>query len=327
VETDPLPHVSILAMGGTIAGRGASPTQTTDYEAGVIEIQEVIKSVPTIESLARVSGEQVANATSYEITNELLLMLARRTNEVAADSDVNGIVITHGSDTLEETAYFLNLVVQTTKPLVVTAAMRPPTCISADGAMNLLNAVRVAVSPEACGRGVLVSMNDKIAAARYVFKASTMGFDAFRTADQGFVGRIAGEGVYFECSPDKRHTARSEFDIGQLLTLPEVAIIYGHEGDGSYFYEAAVSAGVRGIVVAGTGNGNLSAAARRGARHAQAHEVVVVRSSRTGSGIVTPSDLGVAADSLAPAKARILLMLALTQTSDPARIQQMFHEY
>ena len=187
-----LPNVKILATGGTIAGSAASATQTTGYEAGKIAIQTLIDAVPQIKEVADVSGEQIVKISSNNMDTPTLLKLAKRCNEPLAQKDVDGIVITHGTDTLEETAYFLNLTVRSDKPVVLVGAMRPATAISADGPMNLLNAVRVAVNKESVGKGVLVAMNDVINNARDVTKTNTTNVATFRAPDLGNIGYIAG---------------------------------------------------------------------------------------------------------------------------------------
>lgn len=326
-----LPNIKILATGGTIAGSAASTTDTTGYKAGALAVDILINAVPEMKAMANITGEQIANTGSPNINNEILLKLGKRVNELLASDDVDGIVITHGTDTLEETAYFLNLVVKSDKPVVVVGAMRPATAISADGPFNLYNAVKIASSKEAKGKGVMMALNDRIGSARHVTKTNTTMPDTFQSAEQGYLGAIAGGELYFYNEIMRKHTKNTVFDISNIHQLPQVDIIYGYQNDGRYFYDAAVAAGAKGIVVAGSGNGSLSDTAFEAAKDVMKKGVAVVRSSRVGDGIVTPSthygpDL-VAADSLNPQKARILLMLALTQTNDPKKIQEFFHQY
>ncbi|MGI4644382.1 fructose-asparagine asparaginase [Klebsiella pneumoniae] len=322
-----LPHIVILATGGTIAGSAASNTQTTGYKAGALGVQTLINAVPEMSKIAHVEGEQVANIGSENMTSDIILQLSKRVNALLARDDVDGVVITHGTDTLDETPYFLNLTVKSNKPVVFTAAMRPATAISADGPMNLLEAVTVAADPDARGRGVMVVLNDRIGAARFVTKTNATSLDTFRAPEEGYLGVVVGGKPQFETRVDKIHTLRSVFDVRQLKVLPKVVIIYGYQDDPEYMYDAAIAHHADGIIYAGTGSVSVRSAA--GIKKAQQAGIVVVRASRTGSGVVPPDDSqpGLVADSLNPAKARILLMTALTQTKDPQLIQQYFHTY
>ena len=223
-----LPHIKILATGGTIAGSAAQAGQLTGYTAGALGIESLISAVPELESAAQVSGEQIANIDSCNITSGLWFKLAQRCNELMADNSVDGIVITHGTDTLEETAYFLNLTVKGTKPVVLTGAMRPATAISADGPLDLLNAVKTAACRDACGKGVLVVMNDIIMAARYATKTSAFKVEAFQAVPYGQLGTIAGGMVYFEAAINKCHTVNSVFAGKNYTSLPRTDIIYTH---------------------------------------------------------------------------------------------------
>ena len=250
-----LPNVAILATGGTIAGTASSATQTTGYKAGEVAIQTLIDAVPAIEDVANVTGEQIVKISSNNITDDVLLHLAKRCNELLKDPKINGIVITHGTDTLEETAYFLNLTVKSKKPVVLVGSMRPSTAISADGPMNLLNAVRLAADPQAVGQGVLVSLNDRISAARDVTKTDTTHVDTFSSHYLGHLGVTAGGKNYFYRSVAKAHTYQSQFDVSKLKSLPRVDIVYSHANDDGVLVNAAVAAGAKGIVHAGTGNG------------------------------------------------------------------------
>jgi L-asparaginase len=322
-----LPNVVILATGGTIAGSAASKTSTTGYKAGAIGVEVLIAAVPEITNIANVSGEQICNTGSSNINNEILLKLSKRINELLSSDKVDGIIVTHGTDTLEETAYFLNLTIKSDKPVVVVGAMRPATAMSADGPFNLYNAVLVAADQKSKGRGVFILLNDRIGSARYITKTNTTMLDTFKSVEQGYLGAIAGGKIYFWNEITKKHTFQTEFDIAGVDKLPRVDIIYGYQNDDRTFYDAAVKAGATGIVVAGSGNGSLSAVSKVGAEGAIDQGVVVVRSTRVGNGFTTPSTLGLNSNSLNPQKSRILLMLALTQTKDPQKIQQYFDEY
>ncbi|MGG2183648.1 type II asparaginase [Bacillus altitudinis] len=327
-----LSNIKMLATGGTIAGSSDSNTDTTGYKSGALGIDKVIASVPQLKDIANVTGEQVANVGSENVDNALLLKLAKRVNQLLNDDQVDGIVVTHGTDTLEETAYFLHLVVKSDKPVVVVGSMRPASAISADGPLNLYHAVKIASTKEAKGKGVMVTLNDRIASARFITKTNTTTTDSFKSLEQGYIGEVAGEVVSFYNEPTRKHTADSEFDISKLKELPQVDILYGYQNDQKYVYDAAVKAGAKGIVVAAAGNGTMSTEAINGATDAVKKDVVIVRSSRAGNGIVTHEKMDdehhfVSSDSLNPQKARILLMLALTKTKDPDKIQSYYEQY
>ena len=325
-------NVIILATGGTIAGNAAEGTATTGYKAGALGIEVLLKAVPAISDYAHVTGEQIAALDSKDMTDEIWLKLARRANELLALEEVDGLVITHGTDTLEETAYFLNLTVHSKKPVVITGAMRPATAISADGPMNLLNAVRLAACPQAYDRGVLVCLNDQIDSARNVTKAHTTSLDTFNSP-LGPLGYMNDGQPTFYNTVDRRHAGNTEFDVTNATSLPYVKIIYGHANDDALFVDAALQAGAKGIVYAGTGNGSIHKNAEEALARASKAGIVVVRSTHAGSGTVIPAeqsyiDAGfLNGDSLNPQKCRILLQLALMKTSDRSQIQQMFYEY
>jgi len=329
-----LPRIVILATGGTIAGVGATATTTVGYSAAKVGVEGLISAVPELSGIAKVSGEQVMQVASENMTPADWLTLSKKVNGLLARSDVDGIVITHGTDTLEETAYFLNLTVKSSKPVVLTGSMRPSTAISADGPMNLYNAVLLARSADARGKGVLVALNDQISAAREVTKTNTTALDTFKTPGMGFLGYITGGQAHFYRATTKRHTSRSEFDIMKLETLPEVHIVYGYAGENRLMLDAVVRKGATGMVNAGTGDGSMSEAMKAAYREARQKGVIVVRSSRTGSGFVARNGEArddeydfVVAGNLNPQKARVLLMLALTKTKDTKEIQRIFMEY
>ena len=328
-----LPNVKILATGGTIAGSAASSTQMTGYTAGAIGIQVLIDAVPQMKQFANVSGEQITNVASPSITHANWLTIANRINELLSRSDVDGIVITHGTDTLEETAYFLNLTVHSKKPVVLIGAMRPATAISADGPVNLLNAVRLAANPDARGRGVMIAMNDEINGARDVTKTNTTHVQTFKAPELGYLGYINNGKAAFYKESTRRHTYKSEFDVKGLTELPYVPIIYGYINADTLFIQAALDAGAKGIIYAGPGNGSLPKQVEQILYDAAKKGVVVVRSSRVGNGTVTESlkawtDNNILwSDTLNPQKARILLMMALTKTNDPAAVQKYFDTY
>jgi L-asparaginase len=328
------PNIKILATGGTIAGAAKANTATTGYTSGAISVDNLIKAVPEIQNLANISGEQITNESSTDLNDEILLSIGKHVNELLASDDVDGIVITHGTSTLEETAYFLNLVVKSNKPVVLVGAMRPATAISADGPFNLYNAVLLASSKEAKRKGVLILLNDRIGSAREVTKTNTSMLDTFKSDEHGYLGVIVGGKPYFYNETTRKHTINSEFDISKIDKLPQVDILYGYQNSNKYgyLYEAAVKAGVKGIVIAAPGNGSLSKATQKSATDAQKNGLAIVRSSRVGSGVVNrlasdDNNKFISADSLNPQKARILLMLSLTQTNDLQKIQKYFNEY
>lgn len=316
-----LPNVAILATGGTIAGTAGSSTQVTGYKAGDLAIQTLIDAVPAIKDFANVSGEQIVKISSNNMTDDVLLKLAKRCNELLADPKI--------------TAYFLNLTVKSKKPVVLVGSMRPATAISADGPMNLLNAVKLAADPNAQDRGVLIALNDQINAAREGTKTNTTNVDTFQAPTLGLLGYVAGGQNYFLRDTTMKHTHETEFDVSKLDKLPRVDIVYSHANDDSVLVDAAVKAGAKGIISAGSGNGSIHKDTEVGLANAVKKGVVVVRSSRTGSGIVTPTgpdDKYTKAGflngySLNPQKARLLLQLALTKTDDPKKIQEMFTKY
>ncbi len=331
------PLVYVLSTGGTISGRGDTSTNLTDYRSGSVSGAQLVDGVPEIKPLADVKVEQIANVSSTDIGPSHWLTLAKRIDRIFTDDQVAaGVVITHGTNTLEETAYFLNLTVRHDRPVVLVGSMRPSTAISADGPINLLNGVRTAIASEARGKGVLVVLNDEINAARDVTKTNTLRVETFRAPELGLLGYVDGDRVTFYRASTRRHTTRSEFDVTALDRLPAVQIVYSYAGAGPAALDAAAASGVAGIVIAGTGNGLVSseeraALARIGAMD-PARRPIIVRSARVGNGRVTPQAtydaLGaIAADNLNPQKARVLLMVALTKTRDPKEIARMFAEY
>ena len=322
-----LPHIKILATGGTIAGSAAQAGQLTGYTAGALSVQSLIDAVPQLTEIAAVSSEQLANIDSCNITSDLWFKLAARCNELMADESVDGIVITHGTDTLEETAYFLNLTVKGSKPLVLTGAMRPATAISADGPLDLLNAVK------ADGQGVMIVMNDIIMAARYATKTSAFKVEAFQAVPYGQLGTLAGGRVYFEAAINKCHTVNSVFAGKNCTSLPRTDIIYTHCDDDGILIEAAVNAGAQGIIYAGSGMGSIHCGAEAALLKAVQRGVAVVRSTRVSEGRVLAAnpkwdEAGfISGGNLNPQKARILLQLALTCTHEPWEIQEFFDKY
>ncbi len=327
------PRIKVLATGGTIAGAQASQSEY-GYKSGSFNVQDLIKAVPQMNDLAVITGEQIVNIGSQDMNDEVWLKLARRVNEVLAQPDVDGVVITHGTDTLEETSYFLNLVVKSDKPVVMVGSMRPATAISADGPMNLYSGMAVAVDPRARGRGVLVVLNDTIHAAREITKTNTSSLETFSSLNRGPAGLVnTGKITWFEV-PGGRRGSKSEFSIGNAQTLPRVDIIYAHANMSPDLIDAAVKNGARGLVIAGVGDGNMTQPALERCAAAAKTGVVIVRSTRLPSGLtyrnneVNDDKYGfVASLELNSPKSRILLQQALVKTKDVREIQRMFTEY
>jgi L-asparaginase type II len=335
--TQQLPIVFVLSTGGTIAGRGGSTMSLSEYEAGSLLGRELVEAVPELAQFAAVRVEQICNVGSSNITFAHWRTLAQRIDALfATEPQVAGVVVTHGTSTIEETAYFLHLTVGHDRPVVLVGSQRPPTALSADGPLNLVNAVRVAACPDSRGRGVLVVLNDEINAARDVTKSNTYRLETFRSGELGFLGYVDQDKVAFYRSPDKRHTVRSEFRLNEIgAALPMVEIVYSYvEANTPLVVDALQKAGVRGIVFAATGAGSLSEREKDAVRQSIARSAgtVFVRASRVGNGRVIGraefDQLGiVAADNLSPQKARILLMLALARTSDRDELGRIFSQY
>ena len=327
------PHVVVLATGGTIAGAGASAANSATYAAAKVPVDKLLAGLPELSNVAKVSGEQVFQIASESFTNEHLLKLGQRVSALSKQADVDGIVITHGTDTLDETAYFLNLTVRTNKPIVVVGSMRPGTALSADGALNLYDAVSVAASKDAAGKGVLVTMNDEIQSGRDVHKHINIKTEAFKS-QWGPLGMVVEGKNYWFRAPVKRHTTQSEFNIDDIKTLPAVDIVYGYGNMNTTGIEAYGKVGVKALIHAGTGNGSVAAQAVDSLKALRSQGVQIVRSARVPDGFVLrnaeqPDDKydWVVAHDLRPQKARILAMVALTKTQDSQELQRIFWEY
>jgi L-asparaginase len=327
------PRIVVLATGGTIAGAATGDVHAR-YRSGQVGVEQVLAAVPEAGELATLRGEQISNIGSQDMNDEVWLKLARRIDALAAQHDVDGIVITHGTDTIEETAYFLNLVLKTTKPVVMTASMRPSTALSADGPLNFYNAVAVAANEDAARRGVLVVINDWIHGASSLTKTSTTTVQTFISPLRGLIGTVAYGKAEFYSGPVGRHTVESEFSIDDVTTLPRVDIIMAHENMDGALIDAAVAAGALGLVIAGVGNGNMTAIALAAVSAQAKKGVVIVRSTRVASGLVSRNaevdddELGlIASDDLNAQKARVLLRLALLTPRPLADIQRLFVEY
>lgn len=329
----PKPHIAIIATGGTIAGSQSSDGSQA-YTAGKFDVQKLIDAAPQMKAIATVTGEQIVNIGSQDMDNAVWLKLAARTQALLDQPDVDAVVITHGTDTMEETSYFLSLTVKTHKPIVLVGSMRPATSLSADGPMNLYEAVLVAANPQSRDRGTLVVMNDQIYYARDVEKTNTTDLDTFKDTNRGPGGHVIGSSVIYFAPPTTLRAADGDFAIAGLTELPNVQIVYASANMGRSFIDLAVKEGDKGIVVAGVGDGNMTAAATAGLTDAAKAGVASVRSSRVGSGAVyrnieVDDDRlhFIAANTLNPQKARVLLMLALTKTNDVHKLQEYFNHY
>lgn len=331
-----LPHVHLVATGGTISNR----------DGGRLTAEELSHSMPGLDRIARLTHEQFANVASSQLTLDHWLGLARRINELfAADAALAGVVVTSGTDTLEETAFFLHLTVKDTRPVVVVGSMRNPSTLGYEGAANLLEAVRVAAEPAAKSRGALVVLNDEINSARDVTKTDALRLQTFRSRDYGQLGVVDRDRVVFYRQLVQRHTSASEFDLRGVERLPRVDILMVYQDAPGDLIRAAVDAGAKGIVMATAGAGATSGTQNEALDYAASKGVFIVTSTRSGSGRIapprTPSTtsgtaspaqqqrraMSVAAEDHAPLKARILLMLALTRTSTRSEIQRIFSEY
>ena len=351
-EAQEVPRVLLIATGGTISNR----------QGGRLTHEELIKSIPGVEKYARAESEQFANVASSQLTLDQWLQLARHINDLfAKQSDLAGIVVTSGTDTLEETAYFLNLTVRDPRPIVVVGSMRNPSTLGYEGAANLLEGFRVAADPASRNKGTLVVLNDEINAAREVTKTDALRLHTFQTRGYGVLGVVDADRVAYYRDVVKRHTARSEFDVASIESLPRVDVIMVYQGASGDLIKAAVDFGAKGVVIASAGAGATSGTQQEAIRYAAEKGVFVVTSTRTGGGRIpvrrggggppptttTQTEPGpdgngsqqrdatseerrrfmLGSEDLAPVKARILLMLALATTHEPADIQRMFLEY
>lgn len=325
------PRIIILATGGTIAGSGASSTKAA-YTAGKVPIDDLLNAVPQIHDYGKITGEQIAQIGSQDMNVVTWLKLTKRINEIFKNNEADAIVVTHGTDTQEETAYFLDLTVMSDKPVVLVGAMRPSTAMSQDGNRNLLDAVMVAASPKSQGKGVIVAMDEKVFDARDVTKTSSTNLETFQSRNFGPIGLIYDGKVnyYYQSlrNPSKK------FDVTKLDALPQVEIVYGYADASPVSVTGIAGSGVKGLVYAGMGNGNFGEPVGKALADASKKGIIVCRSARAGSGRITldnevkDAELGfVVSDDLNPQKSRVLLMLSLTETTDRAKIQQNFFEY
>ncbi|MBZ7930618.1 asparaginase, partial [Campylobacter molothri] len=316
------PRIAILATGGTIAGVINDAISTTGYKAGALDIEVLLNAVPQIKEIASIVGYQVSNIDSSDMSNEIQLKLAKKINKLLAKDEIDAVVITHGTDTMEESAYFLHLTIKSDKPVILTGAMRPSTAMSADGSKNLYNAVALAINVKSKSKGVMIVMNDRILSARAAVKTHTLNLDAFSSPDFGDLGYILDGKVYFYNTIEKLHTKNTPFDIDYLEDLPKVDILYTYSNDGNGIAAKALfENGSQALVIAGSGSGNIHENQKNILKELMKKNLIVAISSRiqTGEVILSKEDenLGfICAQDLNPQKARILLMLALTKTKD-----------
>lgn len=313
------PRVTLVATGGTISNR----------QGGRLSAEELIASIPTLTRYATPGFEQFSNTASSALSLDQWLALSRRINTLfREDADLAGIVVTGGTDTLEELAYFLNLTVRDARPVVVVGSMRNPSTLGYEGAANLLEGFRVAADPASRGRGVMVVLNDEINAAREVTKTDALRLHTFQTRGYGILGVVDSDKVVYYRSVERRHTANSEFDVFAIDALPRVDVFLTYQDAPGDIIKAAIDGGARGIVLATAGAGATSGTQGEGMNYAREKQVPVVITTRTGSGRISGRRGPViAGQDLAPIKARLLLMLALTRTSDIDELRRIFSEY
>ena len=330
------PRVYLVGTGGSISFVGRTRTDYINYsyDGNHLTIDELLARVPEVQGFAEVKAEQFLNLGSTDVTPEHWLGLSKRINQIFHDDpDADGVAVTHGTATLEETAYFLNLTVKNSKPVVVTGAMRPPTGLGTDSDVNLIDCIRVASNPNSAGRGVLTVLNNQIQAARDVTKTNSYRLETFQAADFGFLGYAdSDENVVFYRRPDRAHTVDSEFDVNGIDQLPRVDIAPAYAGADGLVIKALADAGVDGLVAAGLGSGSSPPPYMAALKEVSDAGLPVVIATQTGSGRVMHTrrfteDGYIVADNLTPKKARILLMLALTTTKDESEIQRMMLAY
>lgn len=325
--------IVILATGGTIAGLSGSSTEA-GYKSGELTVEALLEAVPQLTDLAELEADQFSNIGSQNMTFPLLQALGIRINELLSRSDISGVVLTHGTDSMEETAFFLNLTVRSDKPVILTGAMRPASALSADGPLNLYNAVAVATYEKSVGRGVMVVMNNKIHESHSMIKNNTTAVETFVSPVRGYLGSVNyGKAKYYR-TPHRNHTGGSDFHDVLTMKLPRVDIHYGCDDMPKDLLDASRCLGAEGIVIAGVGNGNISEPVLAKLAEIQDKGTVIVRASRVSAGTVgrnievDDDEYGfVAADELSPSKARILLMLALAKKIPVNEIQALFNRY
>ncbi|KAK8088464.1 L-asparaginase 1 [Apiospora hydei] len=320
------PNITIFATGGTIAGSAGSSDQTTGYEAGALGVEVLIDAVPQLWNVSNPSGVQFANVGSSEMTPALLLNLTQQVQAELDKPEVQGVVVTHGTDTLEETAFFLDVTLRFDKPVVVVGSMRPATAISADGPINLLEAVTVAASPAAARRGVMVVLNDRIASAYYTTKTQANAPDTFKSAEQGFLGYMLDIKPIFYFEP-ALPVGRPYFNVTatEADALPQVDVLYGYQGLDPKLAAAAVADGAKGLICTGMGAGSWTKPGQKALKQlVEEHGTAIVFSRRTTDGYVDTQSVGYGGGFLNPQKARYTLMLALNAGYDEEKMHALF---
>ncbi len=335
------PRIHVISTGGTIASRTISRTKTTGYSANTegkaegvgLLADDLLQCVPGVEKYAEITAENIYTIPSSAMTSESLLALSKRVNAVLREDGVDGVVVTHGTDTMEETAFFLHLTVKSQKPVVIVGSMLPATVLSADGPLNLYNAILAAAAPESRGKGVLVCMCGRLLSARDAAKTSTFRLDAFKTLEYGTLGHVVGGNVRYYYAPTRLHTYQTEFNVEKLAALPRVEILYTYQSCDELLLKAAVESGCDGVVCAGLGSGAIPVKMREYYRQLEV-KPPMVRGSRVWSGYVaehgaTPDDVygTIPAGDFTVQKARVLLQLALTVTKDIGQLREMFQRY
>lgn len=326
-------RVKVFGTGGTISGHSDDPLDYRNYQSGRYTIDDILERAPDIHRHAEIVTEQFTNFSSRDMTPEHWVLLKRKIEDAFVHEHCDGVVITHGTNTLEETAYFLHLTVHSEKPVVLVGAQRPLSSVGTDAVINLINAIRVAAAPQAVGKGVLVVLNDEIHCAREVTKTNTYRLETFQSGQLGFLGYVDPDGtVQFYRAPTRKHTVRSCFSTLAIDRVPKVGIVYSYAGSNGDWIRSLISSSVSGIVMAGTGAGKFTRDEEAALAEAAGQGIAVALSSRVGNGrVVAMKEYEqypfITADNLIPQKARILLMLSLMLTKDRHEIQKIFDAY
>lgn len=319
-----LPNVTIFATGGTIASSGTTNTQTVGYQVG-LGVEQLVDAVPDILNISNIRGIQVSNTDSGSINETILLSLSSLINEELAKPEISGVIITHGTDTLEETAFFMEMTVNSSKPVIVVGAMRPATALSADGPLNLYQAVTLAVSQNARDRGCMITLSDRIGSAFYTTKNNANSLDTFFSTEAGQLGFFINQVPYFYYAP-AQPIGKTFFDLSNITDLPQVNILYAHQDMDTTLFAASATAGAQGIVYAGVGAGGMSGKAQEAAETLfNATGIPIVASHRSGDGFApSGDDYRVASGFYNPQKARVLLQLSLALGYDLTEIREVF---
>lgn len=325
-----LKNILVIGTGGTIAGTGEEGN-TSSYKSAQVKVDSLIENNPMISSIANVKSVNMFDIDSCDMTFDNLIKMANYINENSKNSDIDGFVITHGTDTLEESAYFLNLTIKTQKPVVITGSMRPSTAVSADGPLNLYQAVALAANDESYNKGVLVTLSDSIYGARDISKINTFRTEAFSQRDLGCLGYMQDANVFFYNATTKPHTTNSEFDVSDITNMPKVTILYFYSDADEFLIDIAAEYS-DGIVIAGAGCGRTSEKWTDKIEKLAKEGFPIVRSSRVSNGLISAGDCDssenvIYSNNLNPQKSRILLSLALSLGYDISKIQEIFDKY